>query len=49
MKVDKRTWLTLISAACGIGSVITGMLQKDSEIDEAAKKAAEIVMKKGDK
>ena len=43
---DKKMLLTLASAGCGIGSVIVGLLNKSNETDEAAEKAAKIVMDK---
>lgn len=46
MKADKKTLLTLASAVCGIGSVIVGLVSKQDETNEAAEKAAELVMAK---
>lgn len=46
MKVDKKTLLTVASAVFGIGSVVVGLLGKEDEKNEAAEKAAEIVMNK---
>ena len=44
MNVDKKTLLTLASGICGIGSVIIGLVSKEDETNEAAEKAAKIVM-----
>lgn len=44
MKLDKKMLLTVASGVCGIGSVIVGLMSKKDETEEAAKKAAEIVM-----
>lgn len=42
--VDKKTMLTLASAVFGIGSVLVGLVSKKDETNEAAEKAAKIVM-----
>lgn len=46
MKIDKKTALSMVSAFFGIGSVIVGLMSKQNETDEAAEKAAQIVMNK---
>ena len=44
--VDKKMLLTLASAVCGVGSVLVGIASKKNETNEAAEKAAKIVMDK---
>lgn len=46
VKVDKKSLLTVASAVCGIGSVVVGLMSKKDETNEAAEKAAKIVMDK---
>lgn len=46
MKVDKKMLLQVFGVACGIGSVLVGAISKKDEQNEAAEKAAEIVMEK---
>lgn len=44
IKVDKKTVLTGLSAIFGAGAFIVNILSKNDETNEAAQKAAEIVM-----
>lgn len=44
MKIGRKELLTLASGIFGVGSVIVGLLSKKDETDEAAEKAADIVM-----
>lgn len=44
IKVDKKTVLTGLSALCGAGAFIVNVLSKKGETNEAAEKAAKIVM-----
>lgn len=44
MSVDKKAILTGLSALFGAGAFIVNVLSKKDETDEAAKKAAELVM-----
>ena len=45
-KVEKKAVLTGLAALFGAGAFIVDVLNKKSETNEAAEKAAEIVMKK---
>ena len=44
--VDKKTLLSAASIVFGIGSLIVGQISKKDETNEAAEKAAKIVMDK---
>lgn len=46
VNVDKKLLLTLASGICGVGSVLVGLASKKNETNEAAEKAAKIVMDK---
>lgn len=43
-KLDKKAVLTGVSVVCGLGSLIVGAISKNEETNEAAEKAAKIVM-----
>lgn len=46
MKSNKKSLLMIASLICGLASLIINEASKSNEVDEAAEKAAEIVMKK---
>lgn len=46
LKVNKKAVLTGLAAVFGAGAFIVDVLNKGNETDEAAEKAAKIVMKK---
>lgn len=46
MKFNKKSMLMVASLICGLASLITNEAIKSNEVDEAAEKAADIVMKK---
>lgn len=45
INVGKKVVLQGLSLAFGVGSLVVGLASKKDETEEAAKKAAEIVMK----
>ena len=49
IKVGKKTVLQGLSLVFGVGSLVVGLASKQDETEEAAKKAAEMVMKKMNK
>lgn len=44
INVDKKAVLTLVSGVFAIGSAVVGLISKKQETNEAAEKAAKIVM-----
>lgn len=49
INVDKKAVLTGLSAVFGIGAFVVNTLSKNDEIEEAAKRAAEILAKESSK
>lgn len=44
LKVDKKVVMAGLSLLCGVGSMVVNLVSKNEETNEAAEKAAKIVM-----